>query len=62
MVDDMIKKGSNIAIKMQITSTPKLVFNGKYMPDVIALDSNDGVIQLSKYLIEQEAKSMGLIK
>lgn len=62
MVDGMIKKGNNIAIKMQIPSTPKLVINGKYMPDVTALGSNDGVIQLSKYLIEQEAKSMGLIE
>ena len=60
MVDGMINKGNNLAVKMKIPSTPKLVINGKFMPEVTALGSNDAVIELTKYLIAQEAKSMGL--
>lgn len=61
-IDGMINKGNNIAVKMNILKTPKLVINGKFMPEVAALGSNDAVIELTKYLIAQEAKSMGLIK
>ena len=62
MIDGMISKGNNIAVKMKITNTPKLVINGKFMPEITALGSNDAVIELTRYLIQQEAKSMGLIE
>lgn len=62
MVDGMITKGNNIAIKMQIPNTPKLVINGKFMPEVTALGNNAGVIELAKVLIQQEAKAMGLVE
>lgn len=60
MIDGMINKGNNLAIKMNIPNTPKLVVNGKFMPEVTALGSNDAVIELTRYLITQEAKTMGL--
>jgi thiol:disulfide interchange protein DsbA len=62
MIDGMINKGNNLAVKMNIPNTPKLVINGKFMPEVSALGSNNAVIELTKYLIEQEAKTMGLVK
>jgi thiol:disulfide interchange protein DsbA len=62
MIDGMINKGNNLAVKMNIPSTPKLVINGKFMPEVSALGSNDAVIELTRHLIKQEAKSMGLVE
>jgi thiol:disulfide interchange protein DsbA len=62
MIDGLINKGNNLAVKMNIPNTPKLVINGKFMPEVTALGSNKAVIDLTKYLIEQEAKSMGLLE
>ena len=62
MIDGMIKKGNNLAVKMKIPSTPKLVVNGKFMPEVAALGSNNAVIELTKHLIQQEAKNMGLVE
>ena len=62
MIDGLINKGNNLAIKMNIPNTPKLVINGKFMPEVTALGSNGAVIELAKHLIKQEAKSMGLVE
>jgi len=62
MIDSMINKGNNLAVKMNIPSTPKLVINGKFMPEVTALGSNDAVIELTRHLIKQEAKNMGLVE
>ncbi len=59
-VDSMIKKGNNIAVKVQALRTPKLVINGKYMPDAGAIGSYDGLIDLTLELVEQEAQNMGL--
>lgn len=61
MIDNMINKGNNLAVKMKIPNTPKLVINGKFMPEVTTLGSNDAVVELTRHLIKQEAKSMGLI-
>ncbi len=60
MVDSMIKKGNNIAVKVNALRTPKLVINGKFMPDAGALGSYDKLIELTLELAEQEAQNMGL--
>ncbi len=59
-VDSMIKKGNNIAVKVQALRTPKLVINGKFMPDAGTIGSYDGLIELTLELAEQEAQDMGL--
>ncbi len=60
MVDSMINKGNNIALKVEALRTPKLVINGKFMPDVSALGGYDALVDLTLQLVEQEAQSMGL--
>lgn len=62
MVDSMIKKGDDIAIAMKVPNTPKLVVNGKYMPEIMGLKSNEAVIEATRYFIKQEAKRMGLVE
>ena len=63
MVDSMINKSNNMAKKMLgVPKTPQLVINGKYKPDVNKLGSYEALIELSKQLIETEAREKGLSK
>lgn len=62
MIDGMIKKGNNLAIQMKVPNTPKLVINGKFMPEIQGLRSKEAVIESTLYFIEQEAKAMNLLK
>ncbi len=58
MIDSKVRQSSNMTRKMQIKSTPTLVVNGKYKPNVKALGSIPGLLDMVTYLSDLEAKSM----
>jgi thiol:disulfide interchange protein DsbA len=60
MIDGMVSKGNNAAIKMKVRNTPTLVINGKYFPEKKALGSNEALIDLTLFLIEKEVKNLNL--
>ncbi len=60
MVDGQIRKGMQMLQAMGVTSTPTLVTNGKFKPNNKALKSRDEIIDITAFLINQEAKTMGL--
>ena len=62
MIDSKVRQSNNMMRKMQVTSTPSLVINGKYKPNVKTLGSIPATLDLATYLSSQEASSMGLIK
>lgn len=61
MIDSKLRQSMNMASKMQITSTPSLVINGKFKPNTKALGNVPELFKLATYLSNQEAVSMGLI-
>ncbi len=61
MIDSKIRQSMNMAGKMQITSTPSLVINGKYKPNTKVLGNIPELFKLATVLSNQEAVSMGLI-
>jgi len=61
ILDSKLSKADNMGLKMQITGTPTLVINGKYRPSTKIPDKNK-VMGIMNFLIEKEAKEMGLIK
>ena len=62
MIDSKVRQSNNLMQKMQISSTPSLVINGKYKPNVKTLGSNSAVLELATYFANKEAVDMGLIK
>ncbi len=62
MIDSKVRQSNNLMQKMGITSTPSLVINGKYKPNTKELMNHGAVLELTSYLANQEANSMGLIK
>lgn len=62
MIDSKIRQSNNMMRKMKITSTPTLIINGKYKPNVKALGSIPGLLDMVTYLASQEANTMGLKK
>ena len=62
MIDSKIRQSNNMMRKMNIRTTPSLVINGKYKPNVKALGSNTALLDMATYLSTQEAIDMGLIK
>ena len=46
--------------KMQITSTPTVIVNGKYKPNVKAIGTIPAMLDMVTYLADLEAKEMGL--
>ena len=62
MIDSKMRKAKNMMRTMKVTSTPTLIINGKYKPNVKALGSNNALIDMATFLADKEAKAMGLIK
>ena len=60
MIDSKVRQSNNMMRKMQITSTPTVVINGKYKPNPKALGSIPGMLDMVTYLSNLEAKEMGL--
>lgn len=62
MIDSKIRQSNNMMRKMEITSTPAIVINGKYKPNKKVLASNPALLDLATFLANKEAQDMGLIK
>jgi thiol:disulfide interchange protein DsbA len=62
MIDSKIRQSKNLTRKMQITSTPTVIVNGKFKPDTKKLPSIASILDMSLYLANQEAVRMGLNK
>ena len=60
MIDSKVRQSNNMMRKMQITSTPALVVNGKYKPIPKALGTIPGMLDLVSHLSKIEAKSMSV--
>ena len=60
MIDSKVRQSNNMMRKMQIKSTPSLVVNGKYKPNVKALGTVPGMLDLVSHLSDMEAKSMDI--
>jgi len=61
MIDSKVRQSNAMMRTMQVTSTPTIIINGKYKPNVKALGSQNAVLEMATYLSSLEAKSMGLI-
>lgn len=62
MIDSKLRQSMKMAEKMQVTSTPSLVINGKFKPNTNVLGNVPELFKLATYLSNQEAVAMGLIK
>jgi thiol:disulfide interchange protein DsbA len=62
MIDSKMRQVNNMMRTMKITSTPTLIINGKYKPNVKALGSNNALLDMATFLVDKEAKAMGLTK
>jgi len=62
MIDSKVRQSNNLMQKMKISSTPSLVINGKYKPNVKELGTHNAVLDLASFLSNQEAMKMGLVK
>ena len=60
ILDSKLRKADKMGFEMQVTSTPTLIINGKYRISKKIRD-RDEIINIMKYLISQEAVTMGLI-
>ena len=60
MIDSKIRQSHNLMRKMNVTSTPTLIINGKYIPNKKALTNIPDLLDMATYLSNQEAISMGL--
>jgi len=60
MIDSKVRQSNNMMRKMQITSTPTIIVNGKYKPNVKALGTIPGMLDMVSYLSSLESKEMGL--
>lgn len=62
ILDSKLRKADNMGFKMQVTSTPTLIINGKHRAAKAILNDRDKIMKVLDFLIEKEAKSMGLIE
>jgi thiol:disulfide interchange protein DsbA len=62
MIDSKVRQSQNLTRKMQITSTPTVIVNGKFKPNTKKLNNVPGLLDMSLYLAKQEAIGMGLTK
>ena len=60
ILDSKQRKADKMGFQMQVTGTPTLVVNGKYKISN-KIRNRDEIINIMRYLIEEEAKEMGLI-
>ena len=61
ILDSKLRKADNMTIKMQITSTPTIIVNGKLRPSKRA-QNRERMMKVLDFLVEKEANTMGLIK
>lgn len=61
ILDSKMTKADSMGFQMQITGTPTLIVNGKYRPSKSIRD-HDKVMKILRFLINKEAKEMGLFK
>ncbi len=60
IIDSRQRQADKMGFLMQITSTPSMVVNGKYVVSK-KVRNRDEVINITKFLVEKSAKEMGLI-
>jgi len=60
ILDSKQRKADKMGFQMQVTGTPTLVVNGKYKISS-KIRNRDEVINIMKYLIEEEVKEMRLV-
>ncbi len=60
ILDSKLTKADNMGFRMKITSTPTLVINGKFK--AVKAKNRDDIMKILDFLIEKEAKLMGLIE
>lgn len=62
ILDSKLRKADNMGFKMQVTSTPTLIINGKHRAAKAILNNRNKIMQVLDFLVEKEAKSMGFIE
>ncbi len=62
MVDGLVTRANNMAAKMKVASTPKLVIDGKFDPVPKVLKSNTALVDITLNLVELRAKEKGIIQ
>lgn len=60
ILDSNLRQSDNMGLKMQVTSTPTIIVNGKLKPSKNIHD-RERLMKVLDFLVEKEAKSMGLI-
>lgn len=60
ILDSKQRKADILGFKMQVTSTPTLIINGKLRPSKNIQD-RDRIMKVLDFLVKKEAKEMGLI-
>ncbi len=58
MVDGQVRNGMQMLEAMGVTSTPTLVTNGKFVPNSKALKTRNDLIEVTKFLVNQELDAM----
>lgn len=58
MIDSKIRQSNNMMRKMQVTSTPTLIVNGKYKPNPKTLGSYKALVELAQYLTDMEVQNL----
>ncbi|MFK8010685.1 MAG: thiol:disulfide interchange protein DsbA/DsbL [Marinicellaceae bacterium] len=60
MIDSKVRQSNNMMRKMQVTSTPTVIVNGKYKPNVKELGTITSMLDMVSYLSDLESKEMNL--
>ncbi len=60
LIDSKIRQSNRMMRAMKVMSTPMLIVDGKYRPELKALGSNDALIEMVSSLANSEAKKRGL--
>lgn len=55
MIDGMIRKSDQMMRQMRITSTPTVVVDGKFKPNVKQIHNRDDLMKLVDYLVQQQS-------
>ncbi len=62
LIDSKIRQSNRMMQAMKVTSTPSLVVDGKYTPNLKTLKSKDALIELTAFLANKEVQTRGLDK
>lgn len=58
MIDGMVRKSDQMMKQMKITSTPTVVVDGKFKPNVKQIHNRDDLMKLVDYLVQQQAAKL----